>query len=112
MRRLEAVALALVLALPLVSCEEAIEAQLCKSASGKICDKWFDCWPIISAGLWDTLGDCKLGMRAACDNSEAWSDCDVDNDALRDCDDAIEGSPCGELPDSCYDIADCYDANN
>ncbi len=111
--------LALLMGLLLASCnrdnglaEEAIESQLCKSTADKLCAKWFDCWPIISEEIWLDLDTCETGMKAACDRSEAWSDCDVDNDSLRDCDDAVEGSACGDVPDSCRDMADCCNDNN
>jgi hypothetical protein len=98
------------LLLPVGCGEEAIEKLLCRSASNKICNKWFDCWPVISATIWVSLNNCKTEMNNFCDNSEEWSGCDVDNEALRECDQGIEGSPCGSLPPACHNLKDCYQA--
>jgi len=104
--------LALVAATTQPSCQEAWETQLCKDAADKICAKWFDCWPVVSQNLWGDVDDCAAGMKVLCDDSEAWSDCDVDNEALSECNDGIEGSACGQLPSACHDVADCYGDND
>ena len=88
---------------------QAIEAVVCKSASNKACDKWFSCWPVISADFWVSLADCKLVMQAWCNDAGQWAECPVDNDSLQDCDDKIADSKCGSLPASCVDMRDCYE---
>ena len=89
---------------------ELIEKALCKDAAGKICEKWFECWPIASNTLWGSEAACATSMDSFCDDSEAWTGCDVDNAKLTECNDGIEGSACGTLPAACSDLKDCYDA--
>jgi hypothetical protein len=89
--------------------EEATEAALCDSLSEKLCDKWFECWPVASVTFWVSEPDCRVVMRAYCNNSEALYACDLDNSDLRDCDDGIEDSVCGSLPASCSEMVECYE---
>jgi hypothetical protein len=88
-------------------CEEAKEHNLCEDLSEKLCAKWFDCWPVISTELWDDVEYCQDVVRANCSNSEELHECDIDQADLEDCNDGIEGSACGELPDSCFEFVDC-----
>lgn len=92
-------------------CGELVEAQLCREASDKICDKWFSCWPVVSTGIWITRDNCFVEMRDWCDHSEAWTGCDVDNQMLRECNNGINSSPCGSLPPACNNLLNCYKAN-
>lgn len=91
--------------------DEVIEARLCRDAAGKICDKWFSCWPATSAVLWGSVSNCHILMDAWCSESEAWSGCDIDNGRLSDCNNQISGSVCGALPASCTALFNCYKAN-
>jgi len=95
----------------LTGCGELIETKLCREAADKICTKWFSCFPVISATVWISKSNCDSYMSEWCDHSEYYSGCDIDNATLRNCRDGIDGSPCGSLPSSCYDLVDCYKAN-
>lgn len=102
------VAVALCTAATLGCGEEATERTLCASVSRKICEKWFNCWPVVSATFWGNQEDCRIVMQANCANSEALYACDLDNLDLMNCDDEIEDSVCGSLPASCTDMVECY----
>jgi hypothetical protein len=54
--------LALVLAAG--GCKRLFEVANCQSAAEKACDKWFDCWPGVSALAWGTTAGCKTSLRA------------------------------------------------
>lgn len=101
---------ALAAALALTGCGELIESALCRSAASKVCDKWFTCLPGASKLLWGNSSNCYTLMNSWCDDSEAWTGCDVDNDKLSQCDADIGQSKCGSLPASCYDLLNCYKA--
>ncbi len=94
----------------LPSCDELIEAMLCRQTGEKLCNKWFGCWPIMSATLWGSEAACRTTMREFCDHSDDWVDCDINNDTLSDCNDGIEGSACGSLPSGCTDMYDCWES--
>ncbi|MBI4700050.1 MAG: hypothetical protein HY744_02610 [Deltaproteobacteria bacterium] len=63
----------------------------------------------MSAGTWGSEDLCKTSMRASCSDADRTDDCELDDEALDDCESNIEGSPCGSLPQSCYDLHDCLD---
>lgn len=88
-------------------CEEAQERRLCDELSERLCEKWFDCWPVISGEIWEDRDTCESTVRANCANSEELYECDIEQDDLEDCNDGIEGSACGSLPDSCTEFVDC-----
>ncbi len=88
--------------------DEAIERALCESATNKICDKWFSCWPAMSATAWGNLSSCKASVSTWCSNSEALLGCDVNNDMLRSCNNNIKNSACGLLPAECKSIFTCW----
>lgn len=88
--------------------DEASEAVICADLASKLCAKWFECWPSISAGLWTDQTGCREAMRDNCSNSEVLYGCDLDNADLLDCDRNVAGSACGSLPQSCRDMVECY----
>ena len=91
-----------------LGCDEAVERALCGSVSQKICEKWFDCYPLVSTGWWGNVSDCRVVMQANCSNSEVLYGCDLDNSDLTQCDNEIGDSTCGSLPPSCEAMVDCY----
>ena len=88
--------------------DEVIEKALCESATRKICDKWFSCWPAISKAAWVDVGACKATVSTFCSQSEDLLGCDINNDMLRKCDNGINGSTCGLLPAECKPVFTCY----
>ena len=86
-------------------CKRAFEVATCQSASAKACEKWFVCWPAVSAVTWGTVTGCKSSMRDWCADTEG---CNLDDKALVECNDGVADSPCGSLPASCDDLIDCY----
>jgi len=96
------------LTLLLAGCEERREAIVCTSLAQKICEKWFDCWPVISEARWTDVAACRSAMQDNCSNSEVLYGCDLDNADLINCDQNVADSPCGSLPQSCTDMIECY----
>lgn len=91
--------------------DEAVEAVLCQSATKKICDKWFSCFPLIAKTAWTDVTTCHGNMHGWCAQSEALLGCDINNDKLRLCDTGIKSSACGTLPAECTAIFNCYTNN-
>ncbi len=89
-------------------CDEAQERRVCTRLAPKLCDKWFDCWPLFASVEWGTETACATDVRENCMRSEQLHGCDVDNALLIECDDTVEGTSCGSLPPSCEQIMDCF----
>jgi len=87
--------------------DDAEERVVCGDLAQKLCDKWFECWPVISAEWWNDQEECSAAVKATCANGDELYECDMDNDDLLDCDDNVEDSPCGSLPASCVDLIEC-----
>jgi len=87
--------------------DEAKEQVICDELSQRLCDKWFDCWPVVSTELWDDTETCVDVVKPTCASGDELYECDMDNDDLEDCNDKIEGSACGDMPASCVDLVEC-----
>ena len=115
-RRLALLSL-LLLALPLVfllppaagcgASDEVIEQQLCEDTAEILCSKWFSCWPVVAAAVFTSESDCGVGLVAMCSGSELLN-CEINNDDLRQCNDDLQGTTCGQTPGTCSDIVTCY----
>jgi hypothetical protein len=88
--------------------KEVVEAALCRDASQRLCDKQFSCFPVVAAATYKTKESCYTLWRSWCDDSEAWTGCDVNNSQLASCRDGIASSACGQYPASCTAILNCY----
>jgi hypothetical protein len=99
--------LALVLAAG--GCKRLFEVANCQSAAEKACDKWFDCWPGVSALAWGTTAGCKTSLRDWCTETDG---CELDDEALLHCEQNVAGSACGAMPASCNDLKACWEQTN
>jgi hypothetical protein len=94
-----------------VGCGEDIDEGLCTSAAGKICPKWFDCWPDASQEQMGTVNMCLASWDTFCGKADSWTRCDIENDDIQKCDDGVEAADCGAIPYECNKLKDCHDAN-
>lgn len=99
---------ALALCLALTGCGEAVESALCRDAAKKLCDKQFSCAPTVAAVAYGNVSNCYTLWNSWCDDSDAWTGCDVDNAQLRACRDGIASSSCGQYPPGCTALLSCY----
>jgi hypothetical protein len=83
--------------------------SLCIDVSDDICSELFDCFPEASASSYDDHDTCRLAVMASCADSGSLSSCDINNDDLRNCQNAIDSSGCASLPASCQVMLDCVD---
>ena len=101
--------IAVVLALGVCACvaDERQEDRLCSELSPKLCEKWFDCFPVVSARIFGNENACEGIVQTNCSSSEFLFDCDLDNSDLNECNQQVEGTACGQLPESCRKMAEC-----
>ena len=88
--------------------DEAIEQVLCTNTATSICAKWFKCWPLAARAIFTFESDCKGGLTVMCSGSELVA-CDINNDQLRQCNEAVQGTACLTTPASCLNVLTCYE---
>jgi hypothetical protein len=103
-------AAAVLLALLAAGCprgDAAEERDICAELADRLCAKWFECWPLIATDWWGDEATCVDGVQPTCANADELYECDMDNGDLADCNDNVDTSECGSLPQSCIDLVDC-----